>query len=58
MRYKGGDKKIIIGPDAAVLTYLTAEKSELKPGASVRSMALSSLAAWLRRAASLLVAAE
>ena len=35
VRYKGGEKKIIIGPDAAVLTYLTAERSELKPGASV-----------------------
>jgi hypothetical protein len=35
VRYKGGEKKIVIGPDAAVLTYLTAERSELKPGASV-----------------------
>lgn len=35
VRYKGGEKKIVVGPDAAVLTYLTAERSELKPGASV-----------------------
>ena len=35
VRYKGGEKKIVIGPDAAVLTYVTAERSELKPGASV-----------------------
>ena len=35
VRYKGGEKKIVIGPDAAVLTYVAAERSELKPGASV-----------------------
>lgn len=35
VRYKGGEKKIVIGSDAAVLTYLTGERSELKPGASV-----------------------
>ena len=35
VRYKGGEKKIVIRPDAAVLTYLPADRSELKAGASV-----------------------
>jgi hypothetical protein len=35
VRYKGGEKKILIGPDAAILTYVAAERSEIKPGASV-----------------------
>jgi len=35
VKYKGGEKKIIIGSDAALLTYVTADRSELKPGASV-----------------------
>ncbi len=35
VRYKGGEKKIVIGPDTAILTYVAAERGELKPGASV-----------------------
>jgi hypothetical protein len=35
VRYKGGEKKIVIGPDTAILTYVPAERGELKPGASV-----------------------
>lgn len=35
VKYKGGEKKIVIGTDAVLLTYVTAERSELKPGASV-----------------------
>ena len=35
VKYKGGEKKIIIRPDATILTYVAAERSELKPGASV-----------------------
>lgn len=35
VKYKGGDKKIIIRPDTAILTYVAADKSELKPGTSV-----------------------
>jgi len=35
VKYKGGEKKIVIGPDSAILTYVAAEPSEVKPGASV-----------------------
>ena len=35
VRYKGGEQKIVIGPESALLTYVTADKSELKPGANV-----------------------
>lgn len=35
VKYKGGEKKIVIGPDTNILTYVEADKSELKPGASV-----------------------
>ena len=35
VRYKGGEKKIVIRPDAVILTYVAGERSELKPGASV-----------------------
>jgi len=35
VKYKDGEKKIVIRPDAVILTYVAAEKSELKPGASV-----------------------
>ena len=35
VKYKGGEKKIVIRPDASILTYVAAERSELKPGASV-----------------------
>jgi len=35
VKYKGGEKKIVIGPDTAILTYVAAERSELKPGASI-----------------------
>jgi hypothetical protein len=35
VKYKGGEKKIVIRPDTVILTYVAAEKSELKPGARV-----------------------
>jgi hypothetical protein len=35
VRYKGGEKKIVIGADTNILTYVEADKSDLKPGASV-----------------------
>lgn len=35
VRYKGGEKKIVIRPDTIILTYVAADRSELKPGASV-----------------------
>jgi hypothetical protein len=35
VKYKGGEKKIVIRPDTFIATYINADKSELKPGASV-----------------------
>jgi len=35
VKYKGGEKKIIVRPDAAILTFVNSDKSELKPGANV-----------------------
>jgi hypothetical protein len=35
VKYKDGEKKIIIGPDAVIRRYVAGDKSELKPGAHV-----------------------
>ena len=35
LKYKDGEKKIIIGPDAAIITNVVGDKSELKPGANI-----------------------
>jgi hypothetical protein len=35
VKYKDGEKKIVIGPDAVIRAYIAADKSELKPGAKV-----------------------
>jgi hypothetical protein len=35
VKYKGGEKKIVIRPDAVILTYAATDRSELKPGARV-----------------------
>jgi hypothetical protein len=35
VKYKDGEKKVVVLPDTAVVTYVPAEKSELKPGAKV-----------------------
>jgi hypothetical protein len=35
LKYKDGEKKIIVGPDAAIINNVVGDKSELKPGASV-----------------------
>ena len=35
VRYKGGEKKIVIRPETIMLAYVAAERSELTPGASV-----------------------
>jgi hypothetical protein len=35
LKYKDGEKKIVIGPDAVIRKYVAGEKSELKPGAHV-----------------------
>jgi len=35
VKYKDGEKKIIVPPDATILAYVVGDKSELKPGAHV-----------------------
>jgi hypothetical protein len=35
VKYKGGEKKIVVPPDAKILAYSVADTSELKPGAHV-----------------------
>jgi len=35
LKYKDGEKKIIVGPDAAIINNVVGDKSELKPGANV-----------------------
>ena len=35
VKYKGGEKKIVIPPDLAIQAYVVGDKSELKPGASI-----------------------
>jgi hypothetical protein len=35
IKYKDGDKKVTVAPDTPVVTYVPADKSDLKPGAKV-----------------------
>jgi Domain of unknown function (DUF5666) len=35
VKYKGGEQKIVIGPDAKIRMYVVGSKSDLKPGARV-----------------------
>jgi hypothetical protein len=35
VKYKDGEKKVEVTPDTAVVTYVPADKSDLKPGAKV-----------------------
>jgi hypothetical protein len=35
VKYKDGEKKVLVTPDTAVVTYVPAEKSELKAGAKI-----------------------
>jgi hypothetical protein len=35
VRYKGGEQKIVIPPDATILAYAVGDKTELRPGAHV-----------------------
>jgi hypothetical protein len=41
VKYKDGEKKIIIGPDARIMAYVVGDKSELKTGANVAINAAS-----------------
>jgi len=33
--YKGGEQRIVIGPDATINAYVVGDRSELKPGANI-----------------------
>ena len=35
VKYKDGEKKILITPDTAIVTYATGDKSDLKPGTKI-----------------------
>jgi hypothetical protein len=35
VKYKGGEKKVVVSPETPVVTYVPADKSELKAGAKV-----------------------
>jgi hypothetical protein len=35
VKYKDGEKKIIVTPDTVVVTYVTGDKADLKPGTKV-----------------------
>ena len=35
IKYRGGEKKVVVSPETPVVTYVPADKSELKPGAKV-----------------------
>ena len=35
VKYKGGEKKIIVPPDIPIVTYVPSDKSELNPGVKI-----------------------
>jgi hypothetical protein len=35
IKYKDGEKKVVVGPDTPVVTYVPADRSELKPGGKI-----------------------
>ncbi len=35
VKYKGGEKKIVVGPDVPVVRYIVTDRGELKPGAHI-----------------------
>ena len=35
IKYKDGEKKVVVAPDTTVVTYVPADKSDLKPGAKI-----------------------
>ena len=39
VKYKDGEKKIIVGPDAVIRAYVVGSKDELKPGANINIVA-------------------
>jgi hypothetical protein len=39
VKYKDGEKKVIVPPDAPIVTYVPGDKSDLKPGAKIFAIA-------------------
>jgi hypothetical protein len=35
VKYKDGEKKVVVAPDTAIVAFVTGEKSEIKPGAKI-----------------------
>jgi hypothetical protein len=35
VKYKGGEKKLVVTPDTSIVTYVTGDRSELKPGVNI-----------------------
>jgi hypothetical protein len=35
VKYKDGEKKVVVPPEAAIVAFVSAEKSEIKPGAKI-----------------------
>jgi hypothetical protein len=35
VKYKDGEKKVVVPPDAAIVAFVTGDKSEIKPGAKI-----------------------
>jgi hypothetical protein len=35
VKYKDGEKKVVVGPDASIVAFVTGNKAELKPGAKI-----------------------
>jgi hypothetical protein len=35
VKYKDGEKKIVVRPDAEILTYADGDRKELKPGVNI-----------------------
>jgi hypothetical protein len=35
VKYKGGEKKVVVGADTPIVSFVTGDKSELKPGAKI-----------------------
>jgi len=35
LKYKEGEKKIVVAPDTVIVTYVPGDKGELKPGAKI-----------------------
>ena len=35
VKYKDGEKKLLVTPDTAVVTYVTGDRSDLKPGTKI-----------------------